>query len=234
MRAECAGLRNAPRYGVPVGALHHSGRAFRKRRQITALADHAHRIAKGDILVFATVRNEAERLPFFLDHYRRLGVGHFLFVDNASDDGTAALLLAQPDVSLWTTDASYKRARFGLDWLTWLQFRHGHGHWCLTVDADEILIYPWWETRPLPALTQWLDRERIRSFSAMMLDMYPKGPVAAAPHVAGQNPMDSLGWFDAGNYMTQRQHRLQNLWIQGGPRARAFFADDPRRAPTLS
>ena len=82
------------------------------------------------------------RLPHFLDYYRRLGVDHFLFVDNGSDDGTAEYLAAQPDVSLWATNHSYRLARFGVDWLGWLQWRYGHGHWCLTVDADELLVYP--------------------------------------------------------------------------------------------
>jgi hypothetical protein len=34
--------------------------------------------------------------------------------------------------------------------------------------------------------------------------------------------------------MIQRKPDLQNLWIQGGARARCFFAGDPRRAPTMS
>ena len=115
-------------------------RAFRSRHALTPLHDRTAAIRPGDVLAFCVLRNEAERLPHFLSHYRRLGVAHFLVVDNASDDGSAALLDA-PDISVWQTGASYKAARFGLDWLNWLLLRHGHGHWCLTVDADEILVY---------------------------------------------------------------------------------------------
>ncbi|MEC7668014.1 MAG: glycosyltransferase family 2 protein, partial [Pseudomonadota bacterium] len=115
-------------------------RAWRKRRQLTSVGDRTDAIAPDDILVFATLRNEAVRLPHFLSHYRALGVRHFLIVDNHSTDNTAAFLRDQPDVSLWTTADSYKKSRFGMDWLTWLMIRHGHGHWCLTVDADELLI----------------------------------------------------------------------------------------------
>jgi len=92
-----------------------------------------------------------------LQYYRALKVSHFLFVDNGSDDGTAEFLQSQPDVSLWRTDESYRLSRFGMDWLGWLQMRFGHGHWCLTVDADELLIYPQHDTRDLSALTQWLE-----------------------------------------------------------------------------
>jgi hypothetical protein len=209
-------------------------RAFARRRQVQVVADRSHLIAPRDILAFVTVRNEAARLPYFLRHYRSLGVGHFLFVDNDSTDGTRALLVGQPDVSVWGTQAGYKASRFGLDWLTWLMRRHGSGHWCLTLDADELLIYPHHETRPLSALTQRLEAEGRQSFGAMMLDLYPQGPLAAQSHQPGQDPLQVLPWFDSGNYIVRVQPRMRNLWIQGGVRARVFFGADPRRAPTLN
>jgi glycosyltransferase involved in cell wall biosynthesis len=209
-------------------------RALRKRWQIRPLRDRTHKIHPKDILVASTMRNEIIRLPYFLDHYRKLGVNHFLIVDNGSDDGTADYLASQADVSVWRTKNSYKLSRFGVDWLTWLQIQHAHGHWCLTVDADEILVYPYCDTRPLPALTGWLDAADIRSFGALMLDMYPLGPLEAETYAAGQDPFETLCWFDSGNYMIRKQHTLQRLWVQGGVRARLFFADKPERAPTLS
>ena len=116
--------------------------AFRRRRELEPVADRTAAIRKGDVLCFACVRNEAQRLPHFLAHNRSLGVRHFLVVDNDSTDSTARLLDDQPDISVWRTRASYKASRFGMDWLTWLMLRHGHGHWCLTLDADEILFAP--------------------------------------------------------------------------------------------
>lgn len=208
-------------------------RALRKRPQLRCLVNRTAKIAKGDILGTVTVRNEMMRLPHFLDHHRRLGVAHFLFVENGSDDGTREFLAEQPDVSLWSTPQSYKLSRFGMDWLTALQARYAHGHWCLTLDADEIFIYPHHDTRPLPALTEWLDRERRTSFGALMLDMYPKGRLSAHPYQAGDDPFATLCWFDGGNYMIRRKPDLQNLWIQGGVRARCFFGEKPRRAPTM-
>jgi hypothetical protein len=208
-------------------------RAWRKRHQLRAVADRTASIAPDAILGAVTVRNEMVRLPHFLEHHRKLGVGHFLMVDNASDDGTTEFLAQQPDVSLWTTTHSYKLSRFGMDWLTWLQIRHAHGHWCLTLDADEIFIYPYHDTRPLRALTDWLDANDRQSFGALMLDMYPKGRLQDHPYRPGDDPFTELCWFDAGNYMIQKKPDLQNLWIQGGPRARVFFADRPRRAPTM-
>jgi len=209
-------------------------RALRKRHQMENVVNRTVQIGRDDILLFSTVRNELIRLPYFLDYYRKLGVKHFLFVDNNSEDGTTGYLQRQPDVSLWSTRHSYKLSRFGVDWLTWLQIRYGHGHWCLTVDADEILVYPYCDERPLVALTEWMDSVSVPAFGALMLDMYPKGPLDSEIYRPGNDPFEILRWFDAGNYRIQMQRALQNQWVQGGVRERVFFASQPERAPTLN
>ncbi len=209
-------------------------RALRKRRSLAIVQDHTSTIQPDDVICVVVVRNEAGRLPHFLDHYRRLGVGHFLFIDNASTDGSRDLLLGQSDISLWTTGASYKAARFGMDWVNWVLLRYGAGHWCLTVDADELLVFPSHDGRSLADLGTALEREGQTSFGALMVDLYPQGPVSDAVFASGDNPLETLTHFDAGPYRSTYKHDYQNLWVQGGVRDRAFFAHDPRRAPTMS
>ncbi|MGH1330149.1 MAG: glycosyltransferase family 2 protein [Paracoccaceae bacterium] len=209
-------------------------RAFRKRRELTSVLNQTAKIRRSDILSFSTLRNERIRLPYFLKYYRGLGVNHFFIVDNGSDDGSVEYLKMQPDVSLWQSGSSYKRSRFGVDWLNWLQMRYAHGHWSLVVDVDEFFVYPFCDTRPIRALTDWLDASSIRSFGAMLLDMYPKGALDAQPYAEGQDPFEIASWFDSGNYTITKNGFYGNLWIQGGPRARAFFADNPERSPALN
>ena len=221
-------------YRLRLGRRRLLARAWRHRRDLTSVTDRTAFISASDILCFVCLRNEARRLPYFLAHNRRLGVRHFLIVDNDSTDDTAAILADAADVSVWHSRASYKASRFGMDWLTWLMLRHGHGHWCLTLDADEILVYPYWHTRPLPALTDWLDLQGRDSFGALTVDMYPEGSVSQGRHDPAADPVDHLGWFDGGNYQVQVQSRMGSLWVQGGARARAFFAESPRKAPTLN
>lgn len=209
-------------------------RALMKARELKAVQDRTGQIGPDAILLFCTFRNEDQRLPYFLQYYRDLGVDHFLMVDNDSDDGGQEYLADQPDVSLWHTSAGYGAARFGVDWLTYLQGKYAHNHWALTVDVDEFLVYPFCDTRPIRALADWLNASEVRSFGAMLLDMYPKGPVSAQPYQRGDDPFQIASWFDAGNYIMSRNDLLRNLWIQGGPRARMFFADRPRQAPALN
>ncbi|TKZ18067.1 glycosyltransferase family 2 protein [Shimia litoralis] len=209
-------------------------RALYKRRELQPVANRTNQIKRDDLLLFSTQRNEKIRLPYFLSYYRDMGINHFLIVDNDSDDGSLEYLADQPDVSVWHTRKGYKQSRFGVDWLNWLQLRYGHGHWCLTVDPDEFLIYPFCDTRPLRALTDWLDASSIKSFSSMLLDMYPKGRLDTQPYRVGQNPMEIASWFDAGNYTMDKNPSFGNLWIQGGPRSRVFFRDAPELSPALN
>ncbi len=221
-------------YGLRLARKRWLIRAYRKKREIKPVSNNTGLIRDSDLLLFSTMRNEKVRLPYFLRYYRDLGITHFLIVDNDSDDGSREYLAAQPDVSVWTTQHSYKRSRFGVDWVNSLLMRYGHGHWCLCVDPDEFFVFPFCDTRPLLALTDWLDASSIKSFSAMLLDMYPKGPIGAVPYREGQDPFELSDWFDSGNYLISRNKRYGNLWIQGGPRARAFFTDAPERAPAMN
>ncbi len=207
-------------------------RSFRSRHALER-QDH-HVIPKDGVLLFSVMRNEATRLPFFLEFYRRAGVRHFIFVDNDSDDGSAEILAEQPDCSVWRTEASYRQSRFGLDWITWLQMRYGHNRWCLLADVDELLVYAQDDTSDLTALTRKLEIAGRRGFGALMLDLYSKEPVGATQYHAGDDPRQVLTHFDAGPYRSARQEPKGNLWVQGGMRERVFFADAQARSPTLN
>ena len=209
-------------------------RAYRKRKEMSVVVNRHQARTSTDIFLFATAHNERHRLTFFLEYYRKLGVNHFFFIDNASDDGTGEYLAAQPDVSLWQTSNSYKKANFGMDWINNLLRKYAREHWALVVDIDEFFVYPYCDTRPLRALTDWLDASSINSFGAMLLDLYPTTSLEEQDYVAGQNPFKTLTHFDSGNYTQKLNEKYGNLWVQGGPRQRTFFADNPEHAPALN
>ena len=54
------------------------------------------------------------------------------------------------------------------------------------------------------------------------------------PYTRGADPLQIACWFDSGNYTISRNHAFGNLWIQGGPRIRNFFAEEPWRGPALN
>lgn len=209
-------------------------RAIRAGSRLTPVVDRTAAIRTGDVLAVTVLRNEIAHLPGFLDHYRALGVAHFLMVDNASDDGSDRFLADQPDVSLWRCANSYRAARFGLDWAGAILWRHGRGHWCLTVDADELLVYPDHDRMDLSGLCARLEADGRPGMGAVMLDLYPTGPLGTADAPEGAALTERLPWFDPGPWRSSRVEPRRNLWLQGGPRDRVFFADRPRRAPTMN
>ena len=133
-------------------------------------------IRPDEIRCFATIRNEALRLPYFLDYHRGLGVDRFFVVDNASEDGSSEYLLSQDDVHVFFTDDSYAASQCGVGWLNELLNTHAVGHWALTLDADELLVYPLSERIGVHRLTSFLDRFQAHALVTYMLDMYSRLP----------------------------------------------------------
>jgi len=182
-------------------------------------------VAPGEIRAFARCRNERLRLPAFLRHYRALGVDRFFMVDNGSRDGTVDYLTEQPDVHLFQTSNRYGQAGSGIDWMNALLTRFGTGMWCVTVDIDELLVYPGSEQAPLRTLTNYLDQRGVEALACMMLDMYPDRPLNATTYVAGDDPLAAAPYFDAGPYERRRVDLCPGVLIRGGMRERIFYPE---------
>ena len=58
-------------------------------------------------VVYSVMKNESYHLPFFLNHYRNLGISNFLVYDDSSSDGTTELLLSQDNVTVITSEIPY-------------------------------------------------------------------------------------------------------------------------------
>jgi hypothetical protein len=201
---------------------------------LTVVSNNTTAINANDILAFIVLRNEATRLPYFLEYYRKLGVNHFLFVDNDSSDDLLATIGAAADCSIWHTRASYKDSNFGVHWLNHLLGKYGSRHWCLTLDPDEFLVYPYIHSRSLRELTEYLDQEGKASLFTIMLDMYSEVPVDDAAYRKGQNPLEVCPWFDGTGYYQKKGQGYSEWWWRGGVRRRAFFADQPELSPALN
>lgn len=203
-------------------------------KNLRCVKDETKRIRKGDILAVIVLRNEAPRIPYFLQYYRHLGVGHFLFIDNVSTDGLMDMLSKEPDCSVWYTEDSYKASKFGIYWANYILRRYGVGHWCLMLDPDELLVYPHMDSRSLRELTEFLDQEGKESFFTLMLDMYGRGTIDETNYSAGQNPLEVCSWFDKTGYYQEYKPANWDWWIRGGVRRRVFCKDDPGEAPALN
>jgi hypothetical protein len=202
-------------------------------RDLKLTQDNTRAIKSDEILLVTCLRNELVRLPFFLDYYRKLGVGHFLIVDNDSDDGFPDWIRQHEDCSVWHTAASYLASGFGMQWCNYLLGRYGDGHLCVTVDPDEFLVYPFMTTRNLRDLGLFLkDDERV-SMHALLVDTYGSGTLSETTYVAGGDPFEVAPYFDRDGYV-QRAGINFGTHIQGGPRMRVHNRLMPEGAPALN
>ncbi|MCB1444685.1 MAG: glycosyltransferase family 2 protein [Rhizobiaceae bacterium] len=201
--------------------------------QLAVKVNRTKNIKHSDVLLFMCLRNELFRLPFFCDYYRKLGVNHFLIIDNDSTDGVREWARSQPDVSLWHTKASYKESNFGMEWCNYLLRKYGTGHLCVTVDPDEFLVYPCMERRSLRDLGEFMKLEKREVFHTVMLDAYSDRPLHETVYRQGDDPFDVCPYFDRDGYI-QLQKTSSPTVTRGGPRMRVHNRLNPERAPALN
>lgn len=133
----------------------------------------------GPVVLLSVVQNEADILPAFLDHYRGLGVREFVIADHRSVDGTRELLLAEPDVTAYAAEGSYRESFDGLTWLNALGERHAAGRWCIVADADEFLVLPPEGGEGLGSFIEELRREISLGLFCPLVDFFPKARSAS-------------------------------------------------------
>lgn len=167
----------------------------RNQLELLTAAEKAMTLLDQEMFVVSVVRDEMLMLPHFLDHYRRLGVRCFVFVDNLSDDGTREMLLSMPDVVLYSADTEYRQSHYGVAWQQAVLANHGLGKWVLLADADELLVYRNCETRALIDLVREVEQQGCDAVRLLMVDMYPGGELATADFTHG-DPFAVASYFD--------------------------------------
>ena len=182
-------------------------------------------IKDSEIIAFSCVRNEILRLPYFLEYHRQLGVDRFIFIDNASTDGTREFLLSQCDSHVFYTKASYAGSNCGIDWLNQLLSEFGDNNWILTLDADELLIYPLCERVKLQKLTRYLDSVKAQAMKTFLIDMYSNKAIIDTCYRKGQPFLKFSNYFDSNSYFQLGKDQMP---ARGGPRYRLFWQDYSR------
>ncbi len=176
--------------------------------------------------VISIVKNELFFLPAFLDHYRGLGVRHFVFLDDRSEDGTSEYLMAQEDCTVVASAYSFaqeidgKKAHFL--WRTALPQKYCNVGWGVLVDADELLeIPPGFDD--IESFTRVLDDRHITAVGGVMVDFYPARALDLRDHAFPQSKAELLSrypYFDDCYYGSWSQDRNEFLGTLSGVRHR--------------
>lgn len=160
----------------------------RHQRRFQASLRHLHgpktRTAAADeVVLVALVRDGAYYLDAFFDHYRGLGIRHFVFFDNGSSDETLTRLQREEGTAVLQSTLPW--GQFENDFRAHAVRRYAQDRWCLIVDMDEIFDFEGRAQIGLQGLTRYLGQHGYSGLMAQMLEMFPKAPlseVAALPY----------------------------------------------------
>jgi hypothetical protein len=211
------------------------------RARFLASLRHLHgpkqRIAAPDeVVLVALVRDGTYYLDAFFDHYRRLGVAHFVFFDNGSGDDTLARLRQHRDVSLLQSTLPW--GRFENSFRNYAAKRYARDRWCLIADMDEIFDFEGSTEIGLAGLTGFLSAQGYTGLMAQMLEMFPKAPLRDVAELSYgqalaqfdhcdissvsahdyQSPGSGLGYFLRQNQTTEPEPKV----LFGGIRGKVF------------
>lgn len=181
------------------------------------------------IFLICVFRNEAILLPYFIQYYKRLGVTHFIMIDNASDDEGAAYLSGLNDINikLFFEDSSYKDANFGMAWVNQCLQRYCINQYCLVVDADELFTLNEVHYKHINELIDEMELNDLNVAPATLLDMYPKE--LNDDYNAGDKFLDHCRYFDRWNeryYLNKKILYSKFYWRVGGLRARTLNTEN--------
>lgn len=179
-------------------------------------------IQNSTVTLVCAIKNNLTYLKKLLPYYRDLGVGHFVFIDNNSEDETADYLKDQDDVTLFSAPYSFngvRKAGWKLQTISYI----GLNKWYLWLDSDEFLAYPRMETIKLDEYLKTLYKQGIRNIGGFMLDMYPSH-ILLDEKESSENFYEEYVYFDKYNNCYQ----LRNDVLYGGMRGRLLDIYDLR------
>jgi glycosyl transferase family 2 len=131
--------------------------------------------ALDELLVISVVRNGELYIKSFTDHYRSMGVKHFVFLDNGSTDHTLKILCGQKGVTVLQTDAPYNKYENTMK--RYLAERFSPGRWNLCADIDELFDYPFSKNLCLSDFLGYLNENKYTAVVTQMLDMFSNIPL---------------------------------------------------------
>lgn len=170
------------------------------------------KIDKNSIILICVVKDEYLLLEYFIEHYKNIGVTHFIFINNNSTDETLQYLLNHSEnIMLFDTNSSYKDNNFGVSWVTKILNKYCINKWCVVVDADELLYID-----NLKVLKLQMKHSESNVCKFYLLDMYPKD--FDKEYERGQKFLTHSDYYDK---ESEINNSLSNS-LMGGLRKRVF------------
>ena len=126
------------------------------------------------IILVCVLRDEELLLPYFIDYYKKMGVSHFVFVDNGSIDNSQKYLTEHEfeNIKVYHTKDSYADNLYGVAWVNQILNEQLKNKWCIVVDVDELLMLK--ENMKLPELREKMIKNDSSILVTCLIDFYPR------------------------------------------------------------
>lgn len=170
-----------------------------------------------DLILICALKNDIDKMHYFMNHYRKLGIHNFVFLDNGSTDGTFEFLLEQNDAEVYRCTHAFTADR-KIAWVNRLIAEYGVDRWYLMVDSDEFFIYLGHDKYQFNDLLEIANKKEFKRLGVVHLDMYPKGSLFESGNK--ENFVEKYCYFDKDTYSYEKTAR--GMKIAGGPRKRVF------------
>lgn len=171
-------------------------------------------------VVVLSVKSDIHRLKMLVEHYRKLGVVKFAFIDNGSTDGTYEWMMEQSDIDLFKTNDKYN-SLVKEGWLNRVVSYYGFGNWFILTDSDELFTYIGMEEHPIDELIRYAEANGIKRFKGINIDMYADAPIFSMESDK-IDIKETYCYMDTDSYIEQKRNiaGVEITAIIGGPRLR--------------
>lgn len=188
----------------------------RKRREVRRATRHlsgpSHiSLGENEIALVSLVKNAAYYLQPFLQHYRSIGVTHFLFIDNGSTDGTPEELATEADVSVYsnTLPVGKYENRLRGD----IAQRYVSGGWFLFSDSDELILPARGENRCLPEFAAYCKAHGYDGAVCQYLDLVSSYPMDVTEDWSYEESIATFDQYSLNEIDHFDYHDVENVYF---------------------
>jgi len=162
--------------------------------------------------------NAANRIKDFINHYKSIGVDRIFYVDNNSSDNTLEILKEYDNVHVWLQEEKYgKPNKFGVSWMEEVLSEYGVGNWCLTVDVDELFVYPQYEYMDIKQFITKQESHGFDSVKALFIDMYSDKKLKDTKLNTDTPLIEVCKYFDTSYPGVRSRVMGMSCWLQKQP-----------------
>lgn len=134
------------------------------------------KLADDEVAAVCMLKNGAYYLDTLMAHHRSLGVKHFLFIDNGSDDGTIEQLEKYDDVTIVSNKLPV--AHYECKMRAIIARQVFDGGWFLFLDSDELMDIVNSDSRSIRDDVRYCNEHGYNIVVGYVLDMYSSSPLA--------------------------------------------------------